>query len=232
LIRGAKEKIKKRGLQMSVMVEVWGDYASFNRPEFKTERVTYDCMTPSSARGILEAVFWHPGMKYYVDSIYVCNPIKTTNIRRNEVKDKVNKGTAKAAMLNGNKDICICTTDSIQQRASIVLKDVRYVIEAHFEMTDKANESDNPAKFQEMLKRRLEKGQCYHMPYLGVREFPAKVRLWNKDQPVQTAYHGKKDLGYMLYDLDYSAKDGIEPMFFRAVLQEGKLDLKNCEVLK
>lgn len=217
---------------MSIMFEVWGDYAAFNRPEFKTERVSYDCMTPSAARGILEAVYWHPGMRYYIDSIYVCMPIKTTNVRRNEVKEKINGRAVKTAMQKGNKDICICTADSIQQRAALVLKDVRYVVEAHFEMTAQAKECDNPGKFQDILKRRLEKGKCYYTPYLGVREFPANFRLWDKNQPVQTAYEGEKDLGYMLYDLDYQGENGIEPMFFRAVLKDGKLDLRNCEVLK
>lgn len=218
---------------MSVMFEVWGDYAAFNRPEFKTERVTYDCMTPSAARGILEAVFWHPGLRYHIDSIYVCNPIKTTNIRRNEVKHKINKRTVKAAMQKGNKEIYLSAADSIQQRAALVLTNVRYVVEAHFDMTDKANESDNPGKFQDNIKRRLSKGQCFHMPYLGVREFPANFRLWDKKRPVETAYRGEeKDLGYMLYDMDYQGKSGIEPMFFHAVLKDGKLDLRDCEVLR
>jgi CRISPR-associated protein Cas5d len=214
------------------MVEVWGEYAAFQRPEFKTERVSYDCMTPSAARGILEAVFWHPGLKYYIDSIYVCAPIKTANIRRNEVKDKISGRVVKSAMQSGNKDIYLCTADSIQQRAAVVLKDVRYVIEAHFEMTAQANESDNAGKFQDILKRRLEKGKCYHTPYFGVREFPVKFQIWDKQKKVQTAYQGVKDLGYMLYDLDYQGKNGIEPMFFRAVLKDGKLDLRDCEVLK
>lgn len=217
---------------MSIMFEVWGDYAAFNRPEMKTERVTYDCMTPSAARGILEAVYWHPGLCYHIDSIYVCNPIRTANIRRNEVKDKINARTVKTAMQTGNKDICLYAAESIQQRAALVLKDVRYVVEAHFEMTSQANDSDNPGKFQDIIKRRLTKGQCYHTPYFGVREFPANFRLWDKEKTVPTAYQGEKDLGYMLYDLDYQGKTGIEPMFFHAVLRNGKLDLRNCEVLK
>jgi CRISPR-associated protein Cas5d len=135
-------------------------------------------------------------------------------------------------MQSGNKDIYLCTADSIQQRAAVVLKDVRYVIEAHIEMTALANESDNAGKFQDILKRRLEKGKCYHTPYFGVREFPVKFQLWDKQKKVQTAYQGEKDLGYMLYDLDYQGENGIEPMFFRAVLKDGKLDLRDCEVLK
>lgn len=217
---------------MSIMVEVWGDYAAFNRPELKTERVSYECMTPSAARGILEAIYWHPGMRYHIDSIYVCNPIKTTNIRRNEVKDKISARNVKVAMQKQNKDIYLCTADSIQQRAALVLKDVRYVIEAHFDMTDQANASDNPGKFQDIIKRRLDRGQCFHTPYLGVREFPANFRRWDSKQAIPTVYQGEKDLGYMLYDMDYQGESGIEPMFFRAVLQNGRLDLRNCEVLK
>ncbi len=217
---------------MSIMVEVWGDYAAFNRPELKTERVSYDCMTPSAARGILEAIYWHPGLKYRIDSIYVCNPIKTANIRRNEVKDKISARAVKAEMEKGSKELFLCTADSIQQRAALVLKDVRYVIEAHFDITSEANKTDNPGKFQDIIKRRLRRGQCYHTPYFGVREFPVSFRMWDGQQPVPTAYQGQKDLGYMLYDLDYQGESGIEPMFFHAVLRDGKLDLRNCEVLK
>lgn len=218
---------------MSIMFEVWGEYAAFNRPEFKTERVTYDCMTPSAARGILEAIYWHPGMKYKIDAIYICSPIKTTNIRRNEVKRKISCNNVKKVMKSGKKDtLYLSTADSIQQRAALVLKDVHYVIQAHFDITRQANETDNPGKFQDILKRRLQKGQCFHTPYLGVREFPAYFRIWDKKAKVTTAYKGEKDLGYMLYDMDYQGESGIEPMFFRAILQDGKLDLKNCEVLK
>lgn len=215
------------------MFEVWGEYAAFNRPEFKTERVTYDCITPSAARGILEAIYWHPGLKYHIDGIYVCNPIKTANIRRNEIEEKISADSVKSAMKTGEKDkLYISTSDFIVQRAALVLKDVRYVVEAHFEMTDQANESDNPGKFQDIIKRRLKKGQCFHTPYLGVREFPASFQIWDDKKIVSTAYKGEKDLGYMLYDLNFDGENGIEPMFFRAVLKDGKLDLKNCEVLK
>ena len=215
------------------MYEVWGDYAAFNRPEFKTERVTYDCITPSAARGILEAIYWHPGLRYSIDEIYICNPVQTENIRRNEVKDKISCSNVKTVMNNGMKDtLYLTTTDSIQQRAALVLKNVRYVIKAHFDMTVEANETDNPGKFQDILKRRLQKGQCYHTPYLGVREFPAYFCIWDKTKEIPVAYKGEKDLGYMLYDMNYKGKSGIEPMFFHAVLKNGKLDLKDCEVLK
>lgn len=224
---------------MSIRMEVWGDYAAFNRPELKTERVSYEVMTPSAARGILESIYWHPGLKWVIDKIYVCNPIKMTNIRRNEVKSKISANVVRNKLQNGQKNkLYLCTKEDIQQRAALVLKDVRYVIEAHFEMTKAANETDNPGKFQDIVKRRLKKGQCYHTPYFGTREFPANFALHEKDDVI-TAYKGERDFGYMLYDLDYleydtetKAAKKIEPMFFRAVMQDGVLDLRNCEVLK
>lgn len=215
---------------MAIRVEVWGDYAAFNRPEMKTERVSYQVMTPSAARGILEAVYWHPGLRWIIDKIYVCNPIKMTNIRKNEVKSKVNAKSVKSAMQGSKKELYLCSTDDIQQRAALVLQDVRYVIEAHFEMTSKANETDNPGKFQDIMKRRLKKGQCFHTPYFGVREFPARFDLY-EEKEVKTALTGEKDLGYMLFDLDFQ-KESIEPMFFHAILKDGVLDLTDCEVLR
>ena len=128
---------------MSVRVEVWGDYACYSRPEMKAERVSYDCMTPSAARGILEAVYWHPGMVWRIDKIYVLSPIQFTNIRRNEVKSKISARNVQTVMNRGTGPLYLVTSDDIQQRASLVLKDVRYVIEAHFDRTDKANASDN-----------------------------------------------------------------------------------------
>ena len=140
-------------------------------------------------------------------------------------------------MNGGSKDIYLCTADEIQQRAALVLKDVRYVISAHFELTDKANETDNPGKFQDIMKRRLQRGQCYSEPYFGVREFSVHFQEWNEKNPIPTAYEGEMDLGYMLYDLDYKKNEQgevteIEPMFFHAVLKDGVLDLTDCEVLR
>lgn len=206
---------------MSVQVEVWGDYACFTRPETKVERVSYDVMTPSAARGILDAIMWHPGMRWVVDSIQVCAPISFTNIRRNEVKDVVDKGKVKAAMQGGGGVLYLAAPDSIQQRAAMILRDVRYVIEAHFEMTDRAAPGDNPGKFQDMMRRRLEKGQAYAQPYLGTREFPAHFRPCTDRPPCPDALKGERDLGWMLLDLDYSDPTDIQPMFFRAVMRDG-----------
>lgn len=211
-------------------VDVRGKYALFSRPEMKVERVSYDCMTPSAARGILEAVFWHPGMQFKIDRIYVINPIKFDNIRRNEVKAKVSHVNVLKAMNQGSGELYIATSENIQQRAAMVLKDVHYVIDAHFVMTDKANATDNTAKFHEIFQRRLRKGQCYHMPYLGCREFAAEVRPYD-EKDIQTAYpNQEKDLGFMLYDMDYSNHEDIRPLFFRAVLKNGVLDITKPEV--
>lgn len=209
---------------MSVSVEVWGDYALFSRPEMKTERVSYDVMTPSAARGLLEAVMWHPGMKWVVDRIHVCAPIRFTNIRRNEVKDTVNARNAKAVMERGG-ELYLATPSSIQQRAAMVLRDVHYVIDAHFDMTMRASPTDNPGKFQEMTQRRLEKGQFYHQPCFGVREFPASFKLCESPPPCPEELKGERDLGWMLLDLDYSDPANITPHFFRAVLHDGILEV-------
>lgn len=217
---------------MSVKLEVWGEYALFTRPEMKVERVSYDVMTPSAARGILEAIYWHPGMKWIVDKIYVLSPIEFTNVRRNEVKSKIMGSKVKSAMEKGSSldSLFINTKSDIQQRAAMVLKNVHYVIEAHFSITEKANSSDNTGKFQDIIKRRMVKGQCFHAPYFGCREFPVKFKLYEFDS-VPTAYgNTEKDLGYMLYDMDYSDIDNIQPMFFKAKLVNGILDVTNCEV--
>lgn len=217
-------------MSYGIKVEVWGDYALFSRPEMKTERVSYDIMTPSAARGLLEAIYWHPGMCYEIDQIYVCNPIRFANVRRNEVSTKLLASAARSVMQHGKGELYLSAADTIQQRASMILKDVRYVIAAHFVMTDKANATDNEGKFCDIIKRRLKRGQCYHQPYFGCREFPANFRLC-EEETIKTAYEGQqKDLGYMLYDLDYSDLRNIQPMFFRASLENGVLDLRDCEV--
>lgn len=215
---------------MAIKVEVWGEYALFSRPEMKTERVSYDVMTPSAARGIIEAIYWHPGLRWIIDKIYVLSPIQFTNIRRNEVGTKASVTKAKQALLKKDVELYLNTKEKIQQRASLVLRKVHYVIEAHFELTAKANPSDNAGKFQDIIRRRLKRGQCYHTPYFGCREFPANFREYEFDS-VPTAYVGEdKELGYMLYDMDYSDLQNIQPMFFRATLHHGVLDLRDCEV--
>ena len=210
---------------MSMLIEVWGDYACFSRPEMKTERVSYDIITPSAARGLVEAIYWHPGMKYHIDRIYLLNPVRFTNIRRNEVKSTLLSSAALSAAKGGAAPVLYTSAD-IQQRAALVLQDVHYVIECHFTMTDKAAPGDNPGKFQDILRRRLNKGQCYHQPCFGCREFPANFREWHAGEPIP-ALPVTQDLGFMLYDLDYADPENIQPQFFRAKLVDGVLDCRN-----
>lgn len=220
-------------MSVGVKVKVWGDYALFARPEMKVERCSYDVMTPSAARGILEAIYWHPGMRWKIDKIYVKNPIRFTSVRRNEVKSKISANNVLRVYNGAKKPLYICSKEEIVQRASVILCDVSYVIEAHFEMTERANETDNPGKFKDIIMRRLRRGECYHMPYFGCREFPAHFCLCEEEE-IQTAYSEvpEKDLGFMLFDMDYSDKANIQPMFFRAVMKNGVLNLKNCEVIR
>lgn len=206
---------------MPIQVEVWGDYACFTRPEMKTERVSYDVMTPSAARGLLESIYWHPGLRWVIDRIHVCAPIRFTNIRRNEVKDVISARRAKTVMEKGQGELYLAASESIQQRAAMVLRDVHYVIDAHFDMTNAAAPGDNPGKFQDIIKRRLEKGQCYSMPYFGTREFPAQFRRCTELPPCPDELKGTRDLGWMLWDLDYSNPANITPKFFRASLVDG-----------
>ena len=226
---------------MAIKVEVWGDYACFSRPEMKTERVSYDIMTPSAARGLLEAVYWHPGLKWIIDKIYLMKPIlltrqqpercdiRMTSIKRNEVKIKNSVHNAKKVITSGSGDLYLNTSKERSQRTALILKDVHYVIEAHFEIGADAHEEDNAGKFQDIMRRRLKRGQCYHQPYFGTREFPAYFREWEGGS-VETIPL-TKDLGYMLYDLNYSEAKNIRPMFFHAQLTNGVLDLRNCEVI-
>ena len=227
--------MRKDGCDMGigVKVKVWGGYALFSRPELKVERYSYDVITPSAARGILEAIYWHPGLRWNIDRIYVKNPICFTSVRRNEVKSKVSASNVLQVYNGADKPLYINTKNEIVQRASTILCDVCYVIEAHFEMTEKANETDNPGKFKDIMMRRLRRGECYHMPYFGCREFPAHFCLCEEEE-IHTAYDdvSERDLGLMLYDMDYSNKDNIQAMFFRAVLKKGVLDLRNCEVIR
>lgn len=210
---------------MSIKVEAWGDYACFTRPELKVERMSYDVMTPSAARGLLDAIYWHPGLKWIVDRIYVLNPIKFTSIRRNEVKSKISATNVKGVMNSGEGELYISTSVDIQQRASMVLQDVHYIIEAHFVMTDKAETTDNVGKFCDIIRRRLEKGQCYHQPCFGCREFPASFRKWEGTLQKISHTDANRNLGLMLYDMDFSNKTHISPMFFKAELKDGVMHI-------
>ena len=214
-------------------LEVWGDYALFSRPEMKVERVSYDVMTPSAARGILEAIYWHPGIKYEIERIFVLNKIKFTNIRRNEVYRKMSASNVEKFIKSKKGEMYIATSEVRTQRAAMVLKDVHYIIEARVKINSAVGEEDPFIKTYNILERRFVKGQCYHTPYFGTREFPAKFKLCENIQSVKTAYPNEvRDLGFMLYDMDYSDKENIRPMFFRAILENGIMTVKNPEVFR
>ena len=213
-----------------IQLEVWGAYALFSRPELKVERVSYDVPTPSAARGIVESVYYHPGLRWYIDRIHVLNPIRFVSIRRNEVTDKISGRNVRQAAQGGGQPLYLVSSQKIVQRSSLLLQDVHYVIEAHFEMTDKAAPSDNPGKFQDIVIRRMERGQCFHTPYFGCREFPVSFRRW-PGGPIPTIDE-TRDLGLMLYDFDYSDPAAITPTYFRARLEHGVLNTQNCEVFR
>jgi CRISPR-associated protein Cas5d len=202
-----------------VKLKVWGDYACFTRPEMKVERVSYDVMTPSAARGMLEAIYWKPAIKWMVDRIYVLNPIRFDNVRRNELAGKLAVGTVKKAMKDGRSPVEVFIEEDRQQRAAMVLRDVAYVIEAHFDF--KGAEDNNPAKHKEMFERRAAKGQCFHRPYLGCREFPAQFEPVEEVPP--SVHRGEKDLGWILHDIDF--EKGMEARFFRAVMRDGIIEM-------
>ncbi len=170
---------------MAIRVEVWGDYALFTRPEMKTERVSYDVMTPSAARGLLESIYWHPGMKWCIDRIHVCSPIRFTNIRRNEVKDTISARKVKTVMEKGQGELYLATPESIQQRAAMVLRDVHYVIDARFDLTENAAPGDNAGKFQDIIKRRLERASVTVCPILARGNSPPISAAARSYRPVR-----------------------------------------------
>ena len=213
---------------MSYGIKLWvgGARACFTRPEMKAERVSYDVITPSAARGILEAVHWKPAIRWVVDKLHVLKPIRFESIRRNEVGSKISDNLAGRAMAAGSTSGLLNYVDEDrQQRASTILRDVAYVIEAHFELTARAEADDTQAKHIEMFRRRAAKGQCFHQPCLGTREFAAAFELLDGPLPASTlpADQRNKDLGWMLYDIDFE-NDRL-PMFYRPVLVDGIIDV-------
>ncbi|MFN3868629.1 MAG: type I-C CRISPR-associated protein Cas5c [Hyphomicrobiaceae bacterium] len=210
-----------------IKLHVWGDWACFTRPEMKVERVSYDVMTPAAARGMLEAIHWKPAIRWEIDRIHVLRPIKFQTFRRNEVGSKISAQKARSAMSRGRVDgVALAVDDDRQQRATIALRDVAYVIEAHFEMTNRAGAEDNPGKHLDMFKRRAASGQCFHRPCLGCREFAADFELIEGEAPASTlpAPDLDRDLGWMHYDIDFSAREK-RPMFFRARLESGVIEV-------
>lgn len=204
-----------------IRLKVSGDYGCFTRPEMKVERVSYDVMTPSAARGILEAVHWKPAIRWVVDAIHVLSPIRFQTIRRNEVGHKAPAGKIKSAMKRGDLEgLNLLVDEDRQQRASIVLVQPAYVIEAHFEMTAKAGPDDNEGKHLDTFNRRAARGQCFHQPCLGTREFSARFELLDPAASLPAAIPESRDLGFMLFDIGHQ-KPGRPAMFYRAVMQDG-----------
>ncbi len=212
-------------------LEVSGDFACFTRPEMKVERVSYDVITPSAARAIFEAILWKPAIQWRIDKIEVLTPISWINLRRNEVGSVVPVSSVKSAMKKGSGKLGLYIEDERQQRAGLFLREVKYRIHAHFEMRDRSLDNP-PIKFSEMFERRAAKGQCFNQPYLGCREFAADFRLVKDDEPASSIpqeLQGERDLGWMLYDLDYSNPSDPTPRFFQAHLQEGVLQVPDWD---
>ena len=221
-------------------LEVWGDMACFTRPELKVERVSYDVITPSAARAIFEAIFWKPAIHWQITKIEILNPITWTSVRRNEV-----------GAVAGKTPIYI--EDKRQQKNSLLPKDVRYRIWAKMEyrsvakrmaeddlFTHKPGNDENPMKYYQMFERRASKGQCFNQPYLGTREFSAAFRLVDTVSETLTPalspeQGGDRDLGIMLYDMDYTDKNDIQAMFYRAEMKHGVIivpPLNSEEILR
>jgi CRISPR-associated protein Cas5d len=206
-----------------IRLHVWGERALFTRPEMKVERVSYDVLTPSAARGILEAIHWKPAIRWVIDSIQVLKPIRFESIRRNEVGCKLSAASVGKAMTAGRTDALVChIEEERQQRAATVLRDVGYIIAAHFELTEKAGPEDNAGKHLDTFNRRAQRGQCFHMPCLGTREFTASFKLLAEDAQTPAPHEaltGERDLGWVLHDIDFA--NGNTARFFRARMVDG-----------
>ena len=218
-----------------IRLHVWGTHALFTRPELKVERLSYDVMTPSAARGILEAIHWKPAIRWVIDRIHVLEPIRFQSIRRNEVGHKAPAGKIKQALNRGDLGgLQLLVDEDRQQRASTVLVAPAYVIEAHFQMTQRAGADDSEGKHLDIFNRRAARGQCFHQPCLGTREFaahyalvPPQALLPARNPLAVTAdlgFGASRDLGFMLWDIDHAAP-GSPSLFFRAKLREGVLEV-------
>lgn len=225
---------------MPISLHVWGDYACFTRPELKAERVSYEVMTPSAARGILSAIYWKPQFRWVIDRIHVLNPIRFTQIRRNEVGCRMLPPSTD--IMKGQKPgvVGICIEDNRQQRAATILRDVSYIIDAHIEITEHTDSVDDAGKHLSIFARRAATGQCFHQPCFGVREFPAMFALIDAEHPAPASTlppaQQNRSLGLMLHDMVYQddprgaiicahtkKKQTATPHFFMAELQNGVL---------
>ncbi|BFO57222.1 type I-C CRISPR-associated protein Cas5c [Acidovorax sacchari] len=210
-----------------VRLRIWGERACFTRPEMKVERVSYDTITPSAARGILDAIHWKPAIRWTIDRIHVLNPIRFESIRRNEVGSKISPASVAKAMKAGTPDgLANHVDEDRQQRAATILRDVAYVIEAHFDLTPKAGPDDSVGKHLDIFNRRARKGQCFQQPCMGVREFPASFELLEDGAPIPPVHDSlieQRDLGWTLHDIDFDR--GMAPRFFRAQMVGGVIEV-------
>jgi CRISPR-associated protein Cas5d len=207
-------------MSYGIKLHCWGDFALFTRPEMKVERVSYDVITPSAARGIIEAIYWKPELRWVIDRLRVLRPIRFTSQRRNEVGAKVSTRDAASAMKSGIGNLGFYVEEERQQRAALLLRDVAYVIEAHFDIL---SGDDNDAKHLDQFNRRARAGQCFTRPYLGTRECAANFALVEGDGAAieDTLPPGQRnrDFGWMLHDIDF--QHDHHPRFFHAKMVDG-----------
>ena len=199
-------------------VRVWGDFACFTRPEMKVERVSYEVITPSAARGVLEAIYWKPQIRWVVDKIQVIKPIRFLNLRRNELGSKFSADAAKSVAKLGAGTLGMFIEEERQQRAALILRDVEYHIHAHIDLSD---ESEPIGKHLDTFRRRVERGQCFHRPYLGCREFPAEFGPLSEPTLSHPDLKGSRSLGYMLWDIDF--QNDMRAHFFDAKMVDGTI---------
>lgn len=205
---------------MGFCLEVKGDFACFTRPEMKVERVSYDVITPSAARAIFESILWKPAISWQISKIEVLKPIQWISLRRNEVGAILPSGNITSAMKGGDWP-ALYVEENRQQRAGLFLRDVAYRLYGNFTLTEQAGATDNAGKFADMFRRRAKKGQCFNQPYLGTREFSCDFRLVEDEAQESETLSVSRELGWMLYDLDYSDPRNPQPLFFNAKLENG-----------
>lgn len=213
-------------------LEVAGDHACFTRPEMKVERVSYDVITPSAARAMFEAIFWKPAIRWHVRRIEVLEPIRWINLRRNEVASVISTRNVHQAMAGGDNDLAIYIEDDRQQRAGLFLRDVAYRLHADLEVRSDRGDPGPPQKFFAMFERRALTGQCVNQPYLGCREFAARFRLVTDPATERPPIAETRDLGWMLHDLDFDNPADPQPVFFRAVMTAGAIEVDAKEVAR
>ena len=208
-------------------LEISGDLACFTRPEMKVERVSYDVITPSAARAVFEAILWKPAIRWHVRRIEVLKPIRFINLRRNEVASVVSTRNVQQAMATGAGDLAIYIEDDRQQRAGLLLRDVAYRVHADMEVRSDRQDPMPPQKYHAIFERRAEHGQCVNQPYLGCREFAARVRLVTEPSKEPAPIGDSRDLGWMLHDLDFENPADPQPVFFRAQMTAGAIEVSS-----